>query len=209
MPSQSPSWAEVLSGAIDTALQEVFVAMPGRVESFDAATQRASVQPLVRRAYYDAELDETVNERHPVIPDVPICFPGAGDWRLTFPIVKGDTVLLVFASCSLDRWLSRGGEVDPEDDRRHSLSDAVAIPGLYSFGGTSKPSTPVPSDAMTFHGTAFKFGPDATDRVARESDLRALRELILGAPDGPTFGTELKATMRPIWPNCQSKVSTE
>jgi hypothetical protein len=52
---------------------------------------------------------------------------------LVVPVEVGDTGLLVFADDSLDIWLSKGGLVDPLDDRHHALSDAVFIPGLRPF----------------------------------------------------------------------------
>ena len=45
----------------------------------------------------------------------------------------GDQVLLVFSERSLDVWLSAGGIVDPNDTRKHHISDAIAIPGCYPF----------------------------------------------------------------------------
>lgn len=171
MPSESPTWPEVLGYAVDSRLASLFTAMPGRVDAFDPTTQRASVQPLVQRVYYD-ENDERQVERHQPIHDVPVMFPGAGAYRITFPVVKGDTVLLVFTSCSLDRWLGRGGEVDPQDDRRNTLSDAIAIPGLYAFNAL--PTDEAPDDALVVHADLIKIGsPDADDPVVRRSDLQA------------------------------------
>ena len=48
---------------------------------------------------------------------------------MTFPIVAGDGCLLVFSEDNLDDFLSGG---DSEDRRKHSLNDAICIPGLYS-----------------------------------------------------------------------------
>ena len=50
-----------------------------------------------------------------------------------------DVVLLVFCSASLDKWLDRGGEVDPLSDRRHALSDAIAFTGLQSRATDANP----------------------------------------------------------------------
>ena len=70
----------------------------------------------------------------PVIPCVPVVFPAAGGFSVTFPVNVGDTVLLVFASQSLDNWLfSDGHDTDPDDPRRHGLTDAIALPGLRPF----------------------------------------------------------------------------
>lgn len=52
---------------------------------------------------------------------------------LALPVAVGDTGLLIFSDRSLDVWLATGGIVDPGDDRRHALSDAVFVPGLRPF----------------------------------------------------------------------------
>jgi len=127
-----PSLPTVLNSALVKRMRGVRVALPARVESYDPTTQQITAQPLVLEGYV-AEEGERATERLPAIAGVPVVFPGAGGFRVTFPIAVGDTVLLVFASSSIDRWLALGGEVDPADDRRHALSDAIAIPGLRDF----------------------------------------------------------------------------
>ncbi len=156
---------------MDARQDRIYTSRPGQIESFDPATQRASVQPLVRQAYQN-EAEERVTERLPIIHDVPVVFPGTSGGRITFPIFRGDVVLLVFTDCSLDRWLAMGDEVDPQDDRRNSVSDCIAFPGLYSF---NRPLTPTaPTDAVVIHGEQTKIGgPEADDPVVRKSDLDA------------------------------------
>lgn len=140
--STTPDLATVLRAATSASLKGVRVALPGRIESYDASTQQAVVQPLLLEGVFD-EAGERQTERLPAIAGVPIVFPGAGGFRVTFPVAVGDTVLLVFSSSSIDRWLALGGEVDPQDDRRHHISDAIAIPGLRSFASPlgSAPTT--------------------------------------------------------------------
>jgi len=169
VPLQSPTWADVIQGAIDARLGDVHTALPGRVESFNKTTQRASVQALVRRPYYDENGDRQT-ERIPVFQDVPVMFPGSGKNRMTTPVKSGDLVLLVFASASLDLVLSQGVETDPKDDRRHSLSDAIAIPGFYTF--TSLPTT-APDDAVVIHAEdeVRLGGPGANKALTRATDV--------------------------------------
>ena len=126
-------------------LENLHVAIPGRVESYDSTKQRATVQPAIKRAHID-EAGNRVVEALPPIPDVPVVFPGGGGYRLTFPIQRGDGVLLVFSEASMDKWLAKGGVVDPVDDRRHDLTDAIAVPGLRSF---ATPLTDVPTDGIS------------------------------------------------------------
>ena len=82
-----------------------------------------------------------------MIPGVPVVSPGGGGYRITFPIAKDDTCLLVFADGSLDRWLSGDGkEVDPEFDHAHGPMAAVAIIGLRPFGAALSSA---PTDEMS------------------------------------------------------------
>lgn len=124
--------AQLLRGKIDQRFDDVHISMPGRVEAYDIAKQKVSVQPLIRRGYID-ERGERATELLPVVHEVPVEFFGAGDYALTFPIAKGMTCRLQCGMPSLDRWLVRGGEVDPEDERRFALSDAVAVFGMRDF----------------------------------------------------------------------------
>lgn len=130
--SRTPTLAEVLRRAMDRRVADLRVSLPARVTRYDASKRLCDAHPLLRETYTDAD-DKPMNVSLPVVTNVPVVFPGAGGFSVTFPVEPGDIVLLVFADRSLDRWLSMGGEVDPIDPRRHALSDAVAIPGLQPF----------------------------------------------------------------------------
>src|SRR5690606_11649472 len=118
-----PSLASLLTGAIDGRLADVHVALPGKVTAYENG--RATVQPLIKRGYVGEDGERSV-ESLPAIPDVPVMFTGGAGIEVS--VEPGDTVLLVFASASLDKWLALDKEVDPGDDRHHTLSDAIAIP---------------------------------------------------------------------------------
>jgi Phage protein Gp138 N-terminal domain len=167
----TPDLATVITAATAAALKGARVALPARVETYDATTQKVSVQPLIFEGFND-ETGTRQSERLPVIADVPVVFPGAGGFRVTFPVAVGDTVLLVFASSSIDRWLALGGEVDPLDDRRHHISDAIAIPGLRDF---AHPLAAAPTSTMSLGKDG---GPtieiSASDIKAGGSQLLAL-----------------------------------
>lgn len=130
----TPSLAEVLRAALAADRADLHGPMPGRVTSFDAGRRRASVQPLLRRGFLD-EAGRRQSELLPIVNDVPVIFLGSGGARIKFPVRPGDIVLLLFAEASLDLWLAKGGDVDPGDDRRFSLSDGIAIPGLMHAAG--------------------------------------------------------------------------
>lgn len=135
MSGQTPELEDLVLGAIAQVLDGVYTSMPGVVVSYNAALRAADVQPLVPQGYVSEEGDR-IPDTHPILQRVPVLFPGGANGELLFPITKGDIVTLHFANCSLDKFKATGALVDPEDDRRHHLGDAVATPGLQSFKGT-------------------------------------------------------------------------
>lgn len=113
---------------VDGKLQVMNTALPGEVVSYDSATGKAEVRALVKLKYGDGTILTP-----PVISNVPIVLPRTATASLTLPIAKGDEVLIIFSQWSIDRWASEGGLVESGDARHHSMSDAFAIPGAFSF----------------------------------------------------------------------------
>ncbi len=151
------SLSDAVNQAIDNRLSAVHTALPGNVEKYDAATQLADIQPLIMRRYPDDSVESL-----PVVTNVPVIFPAGGaGGMLSFPIVQGDPVLLIFCEKSLDVWLSKGGNVDPLDRRKFDLSDGIAIPGLFSINnaGIADPDSVVLQDAS---GSKIKLNPDSS-----------------------------------------------
>ena len=119
---------KTMNDVISNRLRQVNVALPGRIASYDPATRKADVLPLITEKYADGT---RLTLR--AITNVPVVLPATKGARVTLPVSAGDTVLIVFSQRSLDLWLSEGGVTDAGDIRMHSMSDAVAIPGLFSF----------------------------------------------------------------------------
>ena len=131
--SRTPTLEEVLQVAMDSRLLDVHTCMPGRIESYDPATQKATVKPMIKRIELTEDA-QTIEESIPELPEVPVVFPQGGGFFLSFPIAKGDFCLVFFTESSIDTWLSeQGEEANPIDTRRHDLSDAVALVGLNPF----------------------------------------------------------------------------
>jgi Phage protein Gp138 N-terminal domain len=137
-PQQSPSLAQVIAQAFEARLAEVHVGMPGTVVSYNAARQTAVIQLALQRSYEDSTGTRQVETIAP-LQDVPIVFQRGGGYFQSFPLAKGDPVWVQFAESCLDRYLGSGGAVvDPGDDRRHAVSDAVATPGCSPFAAAIK-----------------------------------------------------------------------
>lgn len=128
---RTPELEDVIRLALENFQSSFHVALPGRIESYDESTQTANVKPLLKNSFIDADGVDVVEEL-PVINSVPIQFMRGGGFFLSFPIKKGDHVLLVFNERSIDKFQTgTGDDTDPVDTRMNNLSDAVAIPGFY------------------------------------------------------------------------------
>ena len=137
----TPSLTDLLKRAGQAPLERVYVSLPARVESYDATRQCVNAQPWIK-IEETGEDGRTVIRRHPVVTNCPVLFQRSGPFGITLPIEVGSTVLLHFASASLDRWLTMGGEVEPQDPRRHTLDDAFAT-GLLRCPAHENEDAPV------------------------------------------------------------------
>lgn len=157
-----PSDSEVIRDGIDSRLSDVWTATIGRVQKYDAKTQTADVLPVVRRALVAAD-GYVGHEDLPVIPNVPVLHSRSGGFFVHLPVEVGDTVLLVFTKDSFQMWRESGSVVNPGDLSRHSLSNAVAIPGIFPSKEplVDPPNVGMPDNEAVLGGGVFRFG-DAT-----------------------------------------------
>lgn len=121
---------------INKLISNVNTAIPGIIQSFNVETQRVMVKPALRYLKIDENLERKYLEL-PLLTEVPIVLPYSTStgFCLTFPIVEGDECLMVFSQRAMDGWQTQGGiqnVVGEGDCRKYDLSDAIAIPGLFS-----------------------------------------------------------------------------
>lgn len=136
-------FAEVLENSIRAMIEGVHTIVPGRVVSYDGHDKRtATVQPVVRLPTSSGPLIDI-----PPIAGVPVAFPSSAAGSLLFPLSKGDGVLILVAEVGIGKFMtSKAGAVsDPDDHSRHTFTDAIAIPGLWSI--PTVPETPAGLDA--------------------------------------------------------------
>ncbi len=127
MKQNPSSYDESFRRNFHALMSSVHTVIPGVIEKYDGK-RIGNVKPQIQKKLADGTYLEL-----PVIEEVPIIFPGATDFGMTWPLQKGDPVMLHFAERSIEEWLNDGGEAKPEDARRFSLTDAIAIPGMYNL----------------------------------------------------------------------------
>ncbi len=118
-----PDDVEILRAAIKARLADVRTSIPAMIETYDHATQTASVLLAVKLP----KADGTPEELKP-IADVPVCWPRGGGYFVTMPLAAGDAGLLVFCEADFTTWRETGEVSEPPQERRHGLY-CYFIPG--------------------------------------------------------------------------------
>jgi hypothetical protein len=122
---------EALRFALEGHQAQIWTALPGIIQSFDADAIICVVQPAIQ-AQVSAPNGSTQWVNLPLLLDCPVVFPRGGGCTLTFPIAEGDECLVVFASRCIDAWYTSGGVQTQAEFRMHDLSDGFVLPGPFS-----------------------------------------------------------------------------
>lgn len=173
--TRSGALAEVLASERKTLNEQLRVALPGIIQSFDPDAVTAVVQPAIR--YIERDNDgNKVTQDYPLLVDVPVVFPRGGGCTLTFPVKEGDECLVIFADRCIDFWWQSGGIQEPVDGRMHDLSDAFCIVGPQSQAKKISGISTTTAQLRTDDGTAFievAAGGDITATTAGNATINA------------------------------------
>jgi hypothetical protein len=123
---------ESLRAALTGWQAGLWTALPGVINSYDAAKMTVTVQPSIKikRRLQDGSYTW---EKLPLLLDCPVVFPGGGGFAVTFPVKKDDECLVIFSSRCIDTWWQSGGVDNIQAELRlHDLSDGFAIVGPFS-----------------------------------------------------------------------------
>lgn len=160
---------------IMAARMDLHTAMPGIIQSFDAARMTCTIQPAIRGAII-APTGRAEAADLPLLVDCPVVFPGGGGYILTYPLKAGDEALIVIAERCIDAWWQSGGVQAAAEYRLQDLSDGFVIPGPRSqphvvTGGVGMTGAELRTDSGT---TVLRLKGTAVELVA---------------PGGVTFNT--------------------
>lgn len=180
----NPELYDIIRQAINAGLH---VSLPARIESFDAATQTCTCQPLVK--------DTTPTGAYvpfPILVGVPVQFPGGSQFAVTFPLQQGDEGLVVFSDVDTGAWADTGSVSTPDTQRQHHLSDGFFIPGTRS---NAKRLSEFKTDAAVIGkqgNVGVRVGSGSVELGVKHSEV-ATETVILGTTFKTAFDTFIQA----------------
>lgn len=143
--------------------------LPGRIVSFDAATQTATVQICIDKVFSSSLSIADSAIREP-IQGVLVHTSYGGGWSMTHPIAEGDTCKLSFSQAGYDHWLyedkDTAGTLDgvpkPWLKRQFSEDDGFCEVGFNTLPRAIQAFSPVNSEWRN---------EDATQIIRLKDDL--------------------------------------
>ena len=137
-----PDLATLLNRKKAQTSSEINCISIGTIQSFDSVTQTATITLNFKRVIKGGKplespdneaVDLTIN--YPILVNCPVVFMNGGGGYLTFPIIPGDTCLVLFCDRDIDLWFTSGLTLAPNSDRMHDLSDGIALIGIKPLSG--------------------------------------------------------------------------
>jgi hypothetical protein len=149
----NPSLKNVLDRVEDRIFQSMNCVKIGSIVSFDKVKRTAVVQIHFKRSLSNPMPDGTSVVNYPQLFDCPVFTLQGGGAQLTMPIKAGDECIVLFADNNIDAWYENGkSPALPYYDRRHDLSDGIAIVGLNSLTNALIPAVTADEAALTYGG---------------------------------------------------------
>lgn len=120
---------DIFDAWLNSRLRLVHTCLPGTIESYSGhTTRKATVKLSIQFRTITGEILDV-----PPIGNVPVMFQGSKKFQMLFPLEKGDGVMVHFSEEGLGKWLKGSSNVPGDSLARFSLTDAIAVPGLWSF----------------------------------------------------------------------------
>lgn len=127
LPSNNPADTNTLDGLnnffADKISQNIKKVIPGIVQSYDRATNRAVIKPAITGV---ASQGQKVS-KEPLV-DIPVLNLCGGGIVLSFPVKSGDTGWLIAADRNISIFKQNLAESAPNDFRKHQYEDSFFLP---------------------------------------------------------------------------------
>lgn len=181
----------------------IHVALPAVVQSYNAQAQTVECQPTIRERVIQPDGEITYME-YPLLVNVPVAFPQAGAYSITFPVSKGDECIVLFSDLSIDNWWKYGNVQNPVEQRRHDLSDGMAIMGVKNqakLQAERENGTSAPTGELAIYNSINGVGITVGERDG------SIAAMITRSYEGPPPYTETKLEkytfgqiIKKLWP---------
>jgi hypothetical protein len=134
MTDVKPTDIDVLSAFERSIRSKVRTLSPATVLTYDDTAKTAKVQLHRRWTDSSGQLRQP-----PIIPAAPVCWPRFGGMIVMGRLNPGDEVIAGVCERDIEKWLQKGGSVDPGSDRTHHLIDTIV---MLSLASRKKPMPP-------------------------------------------------------------------
>ncbi len=185
----------------------LFCHLIGKINSFDADTQTASVEILSKEIYPDQNTLQTQIVDFPLLVDVPVMIVSGSAGGIRVPTSEGDDCLVLFSDRDIDNWFESGGTNIPNTTRVHSLADGLAIVGFRSLASAIS-NYDNSSTQLNYGSTRVKL----TNKVLIENsknDLKTLLNSLISAVENiATFGSPTNHVLTPASVTALEQVKT-
>ena len=173
---------------LEARLRNVHTCLPGTIDKYYGhSTRKAKVKPMVKLRMVTGEI-LTI----PAIDDVPVHFLGSSQFQFLYPLKKNDGCLILFSEEGIGAFLKGRTEVNSDDFARFQFTDAICIPGLWSF--KSVPGSPKSTIEIDDSGNINLNG--STRNLVSHTELNASLQLMLTSINA-NFATKLNGAGAP------------
>jgi hypothetical protein len=118
-----------LNTTLDNLKKEIFSTMNciqiGKINSIKSDEGTAEVELQIKRLAVDG-----TSTTIPVLTDCPYFVLQGGGAYIDMPITAGDYCIVLFNDRDIDNWWSTGNQSTPNTNRKHHLSDGIALVGI-------------------------------------------------------------------------------
>lgn len=166
----------------------------GKIEKVTPEEQTVEVTLQIRRPAADG-----TSSAIPLLVDVPYFILQGGGAYIDMPIKAGDYCIVLFNDRDIDTWWSTANMADPASNRKHDLSDGIAIVGINpktsprEMDGTK--TRVINPDGIELNGNSKTFVTHAELDTALQTFITALN---LHVHTSATAGSPTSAPTAPM-----------
>lgn len=160
---------ETIQSHIKDFESQLYTSCPAVVDSYNPYDCTVNVFPAI----YKAETDGLLIQDQ-ILKRVPLHFQATQELGITFPIRKGDTVLLVFGHSDIENWSNKIEDyVAPKTYRRHNMNDAFAIAGVFKYDKSPVQSGTEEDLNIRYNGSFVRIKANGDVEVNSTGDIKA------------------------------------